>query len=159
MLPLWQAANGIRQLLLKGTPFDTVGRIIAAGQQGINAITTVVVFEHFFIAEQSASSAVAQDCVIVVGTQSQTLSHVTVFRIAAGFTFYLLDRFTDPAAVAMHRTWCPIAPTNFIQHGTPNTDASIGFKAGAFVAIVFTRCFQQANHASLDQVIDLHRIR
>ena len=68
----------------------------------------------------------------------------------------LMDRFAHHTTVAVHRTRRPALAADLVEHGTANADAGVGFKTGALAAIKLAHRLKQADHAGLNEVVELH---
>ncbi|MCY1434831.1 hypothetical protein D9M71_509060 [compost metagenome] len=116
----------------------------------------LAVLQQVVEAEQAAAQGIVQDPVVIIETQLEFGSNFMIFSVTAGSGFHGTHRVTDHACVAVHRTRCPVALADFVEHGPADADAGVGFKAGALAGVVLVGHFQQADHAGLDQVLDLH---
>src|SRR5690554_4504664 len=94
---------------------------------------------------------------IFVQADSQPLRHFRVLGLAPGLVLDLLDRPRYFPRLAVHRARRPVETADLIQHGATDPDPGIGAEAGALAGIVLASGFQQADHAGLDQVVDLDR--
>ncbi|MCY1433368.1 hypothetical protein D9M71_493950 [compost metagenome] len=78
-----------------------------------------------------------------------------IFSVTTGFRFNCANGVTDHAGIAVYRTGCPVALADFVEHRPTNADTSVGFETGALARVVLGRYFEQADHAGLDQILDL----
>ena len=79
-----------------------------------------------------------------------------IFSVTTGFCFNYPNCVTDHARIAVYRARRPVTLAHLIEHRATDTDTGVGLETRALAGVVFTRDFEQADHAGLDQVIHLH---
>jgi hypothetical protein len=65
----------------------------------------------------------------------------------------------DVAVATMHRARHPVATTDLVDHRAADADRCVRLEGRALVGLEIARGFDQAEHAGLDEVVDLHARR
>ncbi len=86
----------------------------------------------------------------------QLVRHFSILGFTPFAVFNGADSLGDTTGIAMDGTRHPIAFADFVNNGTANADAGIGFERGAFGCLVFLGGFKQADHSGLHEVFKLH---
>ncbi|MNE89001.1 hypothetical protein D3C80_1863700 [compost metagenome] len=55
----------------------------------------------------------------------------------------------------MDRARCPVPFTYFVKHCPTDTDTGVGLETGTLARVILVADFEQADHAGLDQILDL----
>ena len=84
---------------------------------------------------------------------------LAVARVPAGLLLDLADRMRHRARLAMHRARRPVELAQRVDHRAADADAGVGLETRAAIRGVVRRRFEQAQHARLDEVGDIHRGR
>ncbi len=101
-------------------------------------------------AEYARTVGINQDLVVFRQADPQLGGNLLIAWIVAQFDFEFAHRIADRTRFAVHRTGSPVQFADFVEHGTADADAGVGFETGALRRIEITGCLEQADHAGLD---------
>nr|ADT71689.1 hypothetical methyl-accepting chemotaxis protein [uncultured organism] len=70
--------------------------------------------------------------------------------------FHHTDCLCQSFSLGVYRAWNPVIFSNFIQHGTTDTNTRISLETGITTLVIISRCIKQTNHSCLHQIIYLY---
>ena len=141
---------------------------IEQGPQGVAVLVHAMAVEKaviavrvmkVFVVQQLVAAAVAQHFLVIDERHFQQFCHFRLRRRVPQALLQDAHRLFDLAHVLAHAARQPVAGAQFVEHGAADTQHGIRLELRAMRLFIAADGVEQADHASLDQVIDLDRRR